>query len=152
MDYLKLARETLYNENQKIVIVNNIVSENNIISNNNIIYKNDGFGIKPLYCAYLKVKEQMKGASCADRVIGKAAAWIYIEAGIKELYCDVITTIAKNMLLESGIKVIFVEEIDFVENREKTGMCPVESLAKDETNFDNLLKNIEKFLIEKNLL
>lgn len=142
MDYLKLARETLYNENQKIVIVNN----------NSIIYKNDGFGIKPLYSAYIKVKEQMKGASCADRVIGKAAAWIYKEADIKELYCDVITTRAKNMLLDSGIEVVFIEEIDFVENRDKTGMCPVETLAKDETDFDNLLKNIEKFLIEKNLL
>ncbi|HBB29978.1 MAG TPA: DUF1893 domain-containing protein [Clostridiales bacterium] len=142
MDYLKLAREIMYNENQKIVIVNN----------NEIIYKNDGFGIKPLYCAYMRIKDQMKGASCADRVIGKAAAWIYKEAGIKELYCDVITTRAKNLLLDSEIEVAFVEEVDYIENRDKTGMCPVETLAKDETDFDNLLKNIEKFLIEKNLM
>ena len=142
MDYLKLARETMYNENQKIVIVNN----------NQIVYKNDGYGIKPLYCAFMNIKDQMKDASCADRVIGKAAAWIYKEAEIKELYCDVITTRAKNLLLDSGIEVVFEEEIDFVENRDRTGMCPVETLAKDEMDFDNLLKNIEKFLIEKKLL
>ena len=94
----------------------------------------------------------MKGATCADRVIGKAAAWIYIEAGIKELYCDVITTRAKNMLLDSEIKVEYVDEVEFVENRDKTGMCPVETLAANETDFNNLLKNIEKFLIDKNLL
>lgn len=142
MDYLNLAKETMYNEDQKIVIVNN----------SNVIYKNDGFGIKPLYSAYMTIKDQMKGAYCADRVIGKAAAWIYQKADIKELYCDVITTRAKNLLTDSGIKLIFVEEVEFIENRDKTGMCPVETLAKDEEDFDNLLTNIEKFLIERNLL
>lgn len=142
MDYLNLARETLYNENQKIVVVND----------NGIVYKSDGFGIKPLYNAYMNYKDQMRDASCADRVIGKAAAWIYKEAEIKELYCDIITTRAKNLLVDSEIKVVFVEEIEYVENRDKTGMCPVETLAKDETNFDNLLKNIKDFLVERNLL
>jgi len=142
MDNLKLARETLYIENQKIVVVNN----------GEIVYKNDGFGIKPLYNAYKQIKEQMNGASCADRVIGKAAAWIYKEAKIKELYCDIITTYGKELLESNGIEVTFIEEIDYVENRDKTGMCPVETLAKDETDFSNLLINIEKFLIEKNLL
>lgn len=142
MSSLNLAKETMYNENQKIVIVND----------NKVIYKHDGFGIKPLYLAYMKVKGQMKGASCSDRVIGKAAAWIYREADIKELYCEVITTRAKNLLIDNGIKLIFVEEVEFIENRDKTGMCPVETLAKDEEDFENLLVNIEKFLIEKGLL
>ena len=136
MSSLNLAKETMYNENQKIVIVND----------NKVVYKNDGFGIKPLYLAYMKVKGQMKGASCSDRVIGKAAAWIYREADIKELYCEVITTRAKNLLIDNGIRLIFVED------RDKTGMCPVEILAKDEDDFDNLLVNIEKFLVEKGLL
>ncbi len=142
MNSLNFAKETMYNENQKIVIVND----------NKIIYKDDGFGIKPLYLAYMKVKGQMKGASCSDRVIGKAAAWIYREADIKELYCEVITTRAKNLLIDNGIKLVFVEEVEYVENREKTGMCPVETLAKDEDDFNNLLVNIEKFLVEKGLL
>ena len=142
MSNLKLARETLYNDNQKIVIVNN----------NKVVYKNDGFGIKPLYNAYLNFKDDMKGASCADRVIGKAAAWIYKEAQIKELYCDIITTRAKEILQSDDIDVTFVEEVEYIENRDKSGMCPVEALAKDETEFDSLLKNIESFLIEKNLL
>lgn len=139
---LNLAKETMYNENQKIVIVND----------NKVIYKNDGFGIKPLYTAYMTIKDQMKGASCSDRVIGKAAAWIYREADIKELYCDVITTRAKNLLVDNGIKLVFIEEVDFIENREKNGMCPVELLAKDEDDFDSLLSNIKEFLISKNLL
>lgn len=139
---LNLAKETMYNENQKIVIVND----------NKVIYKNDGFGIKPLYTAYMTIKDQMKDASCSDRVIGKAAAWIYREADIKELYCDVITTRAKNLLVDNGIKLVFIEEVDFIENREKNGMCPVELLAKDEDDFDSLLSNIKEFLISKNLL
>ena len=142
MDNLKLARETLYIENQKIVIVND----------NSIVYKNDSFGIKPLFIAFNTIKDKMKGASCADRVIGKAAALIYKQAQIKELYCDIITTIGKEILLNSGIHVTFIEEIEYVKNREKNGMCPVETLAKDEIDFSNLLKNIEIFLQEKKLL
>lgn len=142
MDNLKLARETLYIENQKIVIVND----------NSIVYKADSFGIKPLFIAFNTIKDKMKGSSCADRVIGKAAALIYKKAQIKELYCDIITTAGKEVLQNNGINVTYIEEIDYVQNREKNGMCPVETLAKDETDFDNLLKNIEKFLKEKNLL
>jgi len=63
-----------------------------------------------------------------------------------------ITTCGKELLNSNGIDVTFIEEIDYVENRDKTGMCPVEALAKNETDFSNLLINIEKFLIEKNLL
>ena len=78
MDNLNLARELLLNENLKIVVY----------KNNELVYKDDHFGIKPLYNAFLNYKNLMEDASCADRVIGKAAAWIYKEAKIKELYCD----------------------------------------------------------------
>lgn len=142
MKNIQLARETLLLNNLKIVIVNN----------NEVVYTNDGFGIKPLYIAYMTIKDKMENASCADRVIGKAAAWIYSKAKIKELYCDVITTEAKHILEENNIDVTFAQEVEYIENREKNGMCPVEVLAKDETDFRELLINIKEFLISRNLL
>ncbi|QSX05142.1 DUF1893 domain-containing protein [Sedimentibacter sp. zth1] len=138
MNNNKLARETLYIENKKIVIV----------KNDSVIYKSDDSGIKPLFFAFRTLGEKMNGCYCADRVVGKAAAWIYQEAKIKELYCDIITKKAKLILENEGILVTAIEVIDYIKNRDKTDMCPVEKIAKNETSFEKLMENIEAFLIK----
>lgn len=142
MNNLKIAREIMYNENQKIVIVNN----------GEVIYKSESFGIKPLFIAYNSILPQMKGSSCADKVIGKAAACIYEHSQVKEVYCDIITTKAKEILTNAGIEAVYVQEVEYIKNKDKTDICPVEKIALSESNFDNLLNNIEGFLKEKGLL
>ena len=55
--------------------------------------------------------EFLKGASIADKVVGKGAAALMILGGIKELYTDIISTKALELLQKSDIKVDFTEEV-----------------------------------------
>ena len=48
-------------------------------------------GVSPLTEWLRKDPELLRGASIADRVIGKAAALLMLYAGVKEVYADVIS-------------------------------------------------------------
>lgn len=136
MGDLKLAREILYTQDKKLVIA----------KDNEIIYSSDENGIKPLFLAYKSLNNNIRGASCADRVVGKAASMIYKNLNIKSLYCDIISEVGKKILEDMGIEVTSVQVVEYIKNRDKTDMCPVEKLALNENSFENLISSIEKFL------
>ena len=57
--------------------------------------------------------EFLKGALIADKVVGKGAAALMILGGIKELYTDIISTKALELLQKSDIKVEFAAGSSF---------------------------------------
>lgn len=136
MEDIKIAKKILLEENMTLVIV----------KNEKVIYKSKEKGIKPLYIAVTTLKETIKGSCAADRVVGKAAAWLYTYLDIKRLYCEIISKEGKKKLIEKNIGLEFTKEVEYIKNRTKTDMCPVEKISKDENDFDNLLINIRKFL------
>lgn len=123
-----------------------------IVKDGKVIYKSRERGIKPIYVAYTTLKDDLIGCSASDKVVGKAAAWIYKCANIKELYCNIITEEGAEFLQSNGIKLNCKTKVEHIKNRNKDALCPVENISINETNFENLLINIKKFLEEKNLI
>ena len=78
-------------------------------------------GVADIYDLLTQEPEFLKGASIADKVVGKGAAALMILGGIKELYTDIISTKALELLQKSDIKVDFTEEVPFIWNRNHTG-------------------------------
>lgn len=87
-------------------------------------------GVKPLL-ALLDAGVDVRNFSAADKVVGKAAAFLYCLLGIRELYAPVITTAAAQILEQHGIRAVWDEQVDFIWNRHKTGMCPMETAVRD---------------------
>lgn len=116
-----------------------------IVKDGKLIYSSCSKGIKPLYTAHIE-NIDLQGSSVADRVTGKAAAMICANACIKELNTKVISDNAINVLKETDIKLNYDEHTPFIKNRDKSGMCPVETLSLKTDNFDELLIEIERFL------
>jgi len=116
-----------------------------VVKNGDLIYSSRDIGIKPLYTAYTQNMD-LSGSSVADRVTGKAAAMICAESGIKELKTRVISDNAINVLEGTDIVFNYDESTPYIKNRDKTGMCPVETLSLEKDNMDDLLEGIEKFL------
>ena len=139
---IDIAKEILSKESLTIVLV----------KNGKVIYKSKARGIKPLYIVFTTMKSEMKNCSAADKVVGKSAAWLYASADIKELYCNVIAKKGVDILNEKCISYRSSTIVDYIKNRQKDDMCPVEKLAKEEVEFDKLLFNINKFLKENNLI
>ena len=94
------------------------------------IYTSKERGVKPLL-TWLEDGVEMKGASASDKVVGKAAAFLYVKLQIKEIYAGVISKPACAVFKEHGITVQYGEKVDAIRNRMNTGFCPMETAVLD---------------------
>lgn len=88
----------------------------------------------------------LRGASVADKVVGKGAAALLILGGVRELFAGVVSTSALGLLKDSGIPVRFSQEVAHIVNRKGDGVCPVETLCKECTTAAQCLPLIREFV------
>ena len=91
--------------------------------------------------------------SVADMVVGKAVAFLFIKAQIKSVYAKIISKPAMELLSKFKIPYEYETEVPYIINRQKTGVCPMESTVIDVEDVDEaymLLKNKLKELNSKN--
>ena len=84
----------------------------------------------------------LKGAIIADKVIGKVAGSILVVAGVKEIYTDVISEFAIPVLENNNIKYEYLKKVDYIRNKDNTGMCPMENKYKDEKDINVIYKDM----------
>lgn len=94
------------------------------------IRASDCRGVKPLVDFY-RSGENFCGWSAADKVVGKATAYLYVLLEIKNLYAAVVSRKAIQVLTEAGIYVEYGEMVDHIINRRGDGMCPFEEAVSD---------------------
>ena len=116
-----------------------------IARDNQILLDSSAKGIKPIFDAYRESKEDLKNASVADRVIGKAASMFLIAGDIKSLYTDLISDIAYDLLQKNGIQVEYSKKVPMILNRTGDDICPMEKLSSKSKDVDELILNIEEF-------
>jgi len=120
-----------------------------------VLYKNGE--IKEYYQNRIKdIKEilqndklALKDAVIADKVIGKVAASILTVAGVHAIYADVISKLAIQVLEENGIAYQYKNLTDYVQNSDKTGMCPMENKYKDEKDIGKVYEEMVNSAIKK---
>ena len=98
--------------------------------------------IKDIKAILQENENALKGAIIADKVIGKVAGSILAISGIKEIYTDVVSKLAIPVLEKYGVKYEFLKEVEYIENNDKTGMCPMENRYKDEQNAEVIYKEM----------
>lgn len=79
-------------------------------------------------------KLALQGAIIADKVIGKVAGSILTVAGVKEIYADVMSRYAIAVLEENHVTYAYNYLTEYIQNNDKTGMCPMENKYKDQTD------------------
>lgn len=132
MTNLEMVRERLYSTNASLVVLyaNGECKE---------YYQNR---IKDMKEILQKDKQALKGAIIADKVIGKVASSILAVAGVKEIYSDVMSKYAISILEENGIRYEYKKLVEYVQNNDKTGMCPMENKYKEETDINRIFKEM----------
>jgi hypothetical protein len=136
MQDIEIAKEHMINNNLNFVLV----------KDGNILAESNSRGIKPIYDTFVNNANDFWGASVADRVIGKAAAMFLTNGGIKELYTDLISDLALDILEEKDIKVQYLKKVPMILNRTKDDMCPIEKLSSKIDDIDKLIFEISEFL------
>lgn len=104
-------------------------------------------GVKPLI-SLLDADAELSGALAADKVVGKAAAMLYLLLNIKKLYASVISELALDTLTEAGIEVSYETFVPMIRNRTNTGFCPMEQATKDIDDPNEALNAIRKTIVE----
>ena len=82
-------------------------------------------GISPLYDVYRSGRDVV-GWSAADRIVGKAAAMLYVLLGVGEVHAEVMSEDALVLLAEHGIRAECEVRSRMIKNRAGTDYCPME--------------------------
>jgi hypothetical protein len=102
-------------------------------------------GVKPLMHFYEK-RELYQSPVLADKVIGRAAAFLAVLCGIKEIYAEVISEEAIKVLDSYQIPFTSGRVVPYITNRSGDGLCPMEELSKDVKTPSGMYVKIQKWL------
>lgn len=75
--------------------------------------------------------QRLQGAIVADKIVGKASASLMTVAGVKQVYTNIISKPAREMLEKAGVQVSAAEEVEMILNRDQTGQCPMDQSLND---------------------
>ncbi len=103
-------------------------------------------GVKDLFRLLKEEPVMLRGAFIADKVVGKAAAALMVLGGVRELFADVISHSALELLARYRVRVSYTVAVDHIINRTRTGWCPMEIRCRECTTADECLEQIEDFM------
>lgn len=83
-------------------------------------------GVKPLV-AWIESGKNFKNYSAADKVVGKATAFLYLMLGVTAVYAGVISKSALKLLNEHHVTVEYGNLAENIVNRRGDGICPFEA-------------------------
>lgn len=92
----------------------------------NEIYQSQLRGIAPVLIKLQENELFFEDAIIVDKVVGRAAAMLFIKANVKHIYALTISQKAIAILDKYRMKYTYDSVCEFIENRTHTGMCPME--------------------------
>ena len=107
-------------------------------------------GVKPLV-RWLTEKAQVRGYCAADKVVGKATAYLYVLLGVSAVHAQVMSISAAQVLSAHGIEASQDTLVENIINRQGTGICPFEAAVLDIHNPEEALAAIHKKMAEMNI-
>lgn len=109
-----------------------------VLQKEETIFTSTDRGVKPLL-QWVNERKDFIGFCAADKVVGKAAAYLYVLLKVEAVYAKIISVPAAHVLEEHGIEVFFSEKVDAIHNRTHTGFCPMETAVWDIDNPEEAL-------------
>lgn len=91
------------------------------------IYTFDGRGVSNLFQLLEENPALLYGSMVADKAIGKSAATLMALAKVKQVYADVVSQPAVELLESHKIPITYGNIVPYIINRAGTGSCPLEA-------------------------
>lgn len=104
-------------------------------------------GVNDLYRLLKEEPEWLRGSHVADKVVGKGAAALMILGGVQELFSDVISYPALELLARYHLPVGYTIAVERIVNRTQTGPCPIEERCLACESPEECLTEIEDFIL-----
>jgi hypothetical protein len=87
---------------------------------------------------------KLNDALVVDKIVGRAAAAIFGAGGVKKVYASVMSGGAKELLEKNGVEAGADKTAETIINRDKTGICPMESAVKDLQDVGKMVETLRK--------
>ncbi len=116
------------------------------VVSNGEVFTSQERGVKPLLHLLTEKKGFLKGASVADKVIGKAAALLMVLGEIKEVHTLIISEPAIKVFEKYNIACFYDKKVDRIVNRTGDGLCPMETLCLDVDEPKEAFQKITDFI------
>ena len=85
-------------------------------------------GVAPLL-ALLDADTDVTDFAAADKVVGKAAAFLYLRLGVAAVHAGVISAPARDLLTAHGVAATYDTLVPAIRNRAGDGYCPMETVT-----------------------
>lgn len=121
-----------------------------VLTLGNVMFKSKDKGVQPLL-DWMNSGNNYMSYMIADKVIGRAAAFIDIAMGIREVYAEVISESAKTLLENNHVVVTADTIVPEILNKDKTELCPLEKAVEGIENAAEALMPIELALVRMGL-
>ncbi|HOJ77949.1 MAG TPA: DUF1893 domain-containing protein [Bacillota bacterium] len=110
-----------------------------------IIHTSTKSGVIPLI-EFLDSNQSYQSFAAADKVVGKAAAYLYIIMGVQSVYALVMSKPAFELLCQYNIAASYKTLSPEITNRNGTGCCPMDHAVQDANSPENALIKIKQTL------
>jgi hypothetical protein len=87
-------------------------------------------GLKPML-GFIRDGIDLRGFSAADKVVGKAAAFLFVLAGVQCVHGVVMSVTGLEVLSQHGIVCTYDKLVDQIQRRDGMGVCPMELRVRD---------------------
>lgn len=101
-------------------------------------------GIKPLMTRLRVNKSAFAGGVIADKIVGKAAAMMAVLGKAEAVHGEVMSESARQFLEGCGIEYTYGTLVPYIENRTKTGRCPMEETVLDIEDLTDAFEALER--------
>lgn len=116
-----------------------------VLCNKDTVLTDNRRGIRPLL-DLLETNTNVAGFSVADKVVGKAAAYLYCLMKVDCIYAKTISQPALDVLSRSGIAVEYEMLVPAIRNRTNDDFCPIERAVLNINSAEEALSAIYKAL------
>ena len=99
-----------------------------VLCRGDVTYTDTRRGVAPVL-ALLDSATDVAGFDAADKVVGKAAAFLYLRLGVASVYATVISAPAYDLLTANDVTVTYDTLVDAIRNRARDGYCPMETVT-----------------------
>lgn len=118
-----------------------------VLCKGDVVYSSRERGVRPVL-DWITAGVDLKDFSAADKVVGKAAAFLFVLAGISRLHTAVISEPARDVLREYGIDAEYDRCVPGIINRAGDGPCPMESAVRETEDPEEAIGLIRNKLAE----
>lgn len=98
-------------------------------------------GVSPLL-EFIDSGVDLRGGIAADRIVGKAAALLYVKMGVSFVYAKVMGRSAMRVFDNAKIEYEYGEMTDFIKGR--NGVCPMEAAVADTDDPDLAVEKLTR--------